>query len=268
MSKLSQQAFSVFCDELNRDAVEKNNSLRVENASLEPLRNSLMSAKAHFAGDQLLADMHLSEYDDHNEDEEYLSYSLHDVAEIPYERINDLDFSISGIRVKHLLRAYGLKQPRLTILEDSETPSAELVGQFTSEVRITGVLKNFAGTLHDVQSMIESNRFVAHFYSLGMVNAETGVPARFRIGDYCLEGAAFTLTKIELLKRVIQPVLACNETAVNAVVMQEVNELETLARADETHQGLAKVADERKALVNRNAVLKACHDCAQSVKVH
>jgi len=142
--------------------MEKNNSLHVENTSLEPLLNKLQSLQVYFGGDQLLADMPLSEYDDQSEDEEYLSYSLHDVAEIPHECINDLGFYISGVLTEYE-RNFSRDVPELTILWDSEKPSIELVLQIANHVTVTGVLQNCVGMLDDMQSEIDSNRHAISF---------------------------------------------------------------------------------------------------------
>jgi len=79
--------------------------------------------------------------------------------------------------------------------------------------------------------------------------------------------ATFTLTRVEILKRVVQPTLAViNEAPLSAAAFEEAHLLKTLANANENHERLREVADEHKALVHRNAVLKECRNLVQSVE--
>lgn len=138
MSSVGQQAFSVFCDEKVRETVEENERLREQNASLEPVRSLLLSAKMYL-NKVPLKEINLVNYEE--EDDDYFSYSIGDVSEFPYAQVKSLSFSISGVDVQQSGLA-GPASVALTILEDSNVPSVKLVAQFSSEVRITGILTN------------------------------------------------------------------------------------------------------------------------------
>jgi len=271
MEMLSQKAFSVFCDEVVRDAVVKNDKLREENASLEPLYSLLCSIQIHYQG-ELSKEVSPVDYDNADEGDEYLSYSSLHGVEFPHENLKDLHVYVSGMQVNCMRTSVSLGDFSLTIgePEGSESPCFNIVFQWTDLVRFTGVITNFQETLEEVRSMKDDTRLFMHFMLLGGIEVmNAGVDFDFA-NDNALHGATFTLTKIELLKHVIlQPVLAVMKTALSTAVMEEeVKLLKTLAEVNENHGGLARVAKEQVALVDRNVVLKECRNLAQSVEAH
>lgn len=167
MSRLSQQAFSVFCDEVVRDAVAKRDSLRAENETLEPLHQKLATVKVYF-GENVLYEVNLLESDALQEDDgQFLSYSVANACAVPYEECYKLHVCVSGIPLNDETR------PILTVLRDTEIPSAELVLHISEQIKVTGTL--------DLDFL-----------------------------DNTLENATFTLTKIQVLKCVVERVIPCD----------------------------------------------------------
>jgi hypothetical protein len=100
MSTLAQQALNVYCDEVVRDAVVERDSLREENAKLEPIRENLLSVHVKANG-KAVTEFNLLETDDEDEGDEFWAYKITDAASLPYEQIKVMSISISGVALSH-----------------------------------------------------------------------------------------------------------------------------------------------------------------------
>lgn len=270
MSSISSKAFAVYCDEVVRDTVEKSESIRKENESLEPFQSFLHSIQIHH-GEDLLKEINLLDSDEQNEDTEYLAYSIVDARSFPYEQLPQFGVTVCGLQFSRspFNAINNWTFPKLTLLHDAETPSACLVFHLLDTIRVTGVLTEFQGTLDNVQKLIDTNQFTLLYMNLGLVDVETGEPARVGLGDNdsTLDGAIFTIKTIEILKAAIEPAISCDIVAPSTATMDQIKELQTLVLANDSHEQLCKVTEQYKALVHRNAILKSCRSLVESVVV-
>lgn len=277
MSSISSKALDVYCDEVVRDAVEKKQALRKENESLEPFHTLLDSIQIHHGGELLKeikvldSDEQIERVEEDGDDEEYLAFSLEDIRSFPYEDLYRFDVTICGLRFSRnpFHSMHNRKFPKVTVLWDAETPSAQLVFHLLNHVKVTGILTDFSGTLDDFQKIIDWNQFAVHNMSLGMTSFETGRPSRFRFekANATLEGAKFTPTKLEILKNVLEPAISCCEEAYNDTESDQIKEIQVLAEANSNHEQLRVVAEEFKTLVSRNAMLKSCRNLIDSIVI-
>jgi hypothetical protein len=173
-----KQAFSVFCDKVVHDTVDKNKKLQGKNEALEPFCQVLKEINLMESG---------SENDDDDGDEEHLTYLIHDVDKFPYEQIKSLQMCVSGLELDG--NVFINKGPKLTLLDDTGIPSAELVLHFDDH-KMTGTLTDFVGTLDVLHKMNDNNRFMNQYMWMGTTLAETPGSLNY---DATLEEAMFTL---------------------------------------------------------------------------
>lgn len=134
-------------------------------------------------------------------------------------------------------------------------------------MRVTGILTEFDGTLDDMQRFIDTSQFRCHYEGIGHERFnETGQPIPNDF-ESTLDGAMFSLEKVEIAKTSIESVMSCEGTTPDAAMMEQIHDLETLYEANNAHEQLCVVTEEYKALVCRNAILKECRSLFQSVIV-
>lgn len=261
MNSLSEQALSVYCDEVVRDVVEKNNKLRDQNASLEPLRSLLLSLKLNVRG-VASKEMNLFDYENEEEDAEYLSYSIGDFPEFPLEEIYRISFDVSGVSMDPTYVGIDVNATQLAVIPGSDPPSAELFLQSTKDVRVTGILSSFPVSLAEVQNMTKHSNYKMYIENLGFITNDP-------VTEYeaFLEGTTYRFTKLEIRKSVLQPALSCSEAVIHGTALEELEELQTLAQANSNHVRLCQAAEEHKNLVHHNAILKECRKLVQSFEV-
>lgn len=245
--------------------MDKNRKLKCKNEALEPFYHLLQTANVTFCG-EVLKEINLMESGSDNDgddgDEEHLTYLINNVEKFPYEQIKSLQMWVSGLELDG--NVFINKGPKLTLLDDTGIPSAELVLHFDDH-KMKGILTDFVGTLNDLQKMNDSNRFMNQYMWMGTTLSETPGSLNY---DATLEGAMFTLRKIEIVKRFVEAtlLLSQDESPLNAAALEQVKELEALVEANENHERLLEVADEHKALVHLNSILMEAAILVQTVE--
>jgi hypothetical protein len=266
MSTLAQQALNVYCDEVVRDAVVERDSLREENAKLEPIRENLLSVHVKANG-KAVTEFNLLETDDEDEGDEFWAYKITDAASLPYEQIKVMSISISGVALITSLITSHEAFPKLTVLTGAEIPTIEIVILHTDYVKVTGVVTHLSGSLDEAQNMIDDNRHLVYFMGMGLVSERTGQPLPDLFDNNPFRGALFTLKKIEILKRLTEPAILCNESTCDTTLNAEQNrELVSLAESNEAHEGLVRVTKELKSLLDCRFALSQSRDLYQRVE--
>jgi|Transcript_3713 hypothetical protein len=176
MSTLAQQALNVYCDEVVRDAVVECDSLREENAKLEPTREHLLSVHHVKANGKVVTEFNLLEKDDEDEGDEFWAYKITDAATLPYEQIKVMSISISGVALITSLITSHEAFPKLTVLKGPKIPTIEIVILHTEYVKVTGVVTHLSGSVDEAQNMIDDNRHLVYFMGMGLVSERTGQP--------------------------------------------------------------------------------------------
>lgn len=272
---LGTQAFSIYCDWVVRDAAEKNDRIRAENAPLEKVLDALTTVQVWHEG-EIKREIDLRSFiekeapDDCDGDDVPLIYKIMgdggaDSIEFPWDRIKNLSFVISG--VESVILYHPARLPRFNFVEDEGVVEVKL---YFGGYSATGLLSNFSGSLEDVQKMIDWNQVTSHIMHIGMVAvAQDGTrsPPNLNAGLIpALDGAMFSLDKIEISKHVIQAALEC-VNGKDVEPSENVDELLTLAKANPSHKGLCKVSKESMSLESRTAMLQASRDLFQSVEI-
>jgi hypothetical protein len=289
---LAQQAFSVYCDQVVRDAVEKNDILRAENATMEAARKMLTQMMIYKNLDDDLSTVSNKRCEKvmeinlqtgvvvaSNVRQQYQSNSATHVVcnveehaiEFPYEDAPRLYCEIANVRLKDG-RGTGRAFPRLIARDESDEPVCELEFYPSPEVRITGTLKNFSGTMQEVKQMIESGKFLDYYMTMGCLNPDTGGRFPKTIGN-SLDGAICSLKKVEIAKTIVRSIhIKTDDDAVTMVndrllVDEESDqELHVLANATNTkHEGLCKAIMDRRVLQARNSLLKFSREIFQTL---
>jgi hypothetical protein len=279
---LAQQALSVYCDEVVRDADKKNKRLQVKNAKMEAAREKLIHMTIYYGGRDdgsemlkinigdptavLIADEEdpgqaESCTDDHD-------LGVYDVEasgiQFPFSDINSLTYAISNVGLSdsgYISRFSGAAPPELIVNEFDETVQLEFYA--CRDVKMIATLTNFAGTIQDVQEMADSNRFLVQCTMMGMTR---GVENSI---DNSLDGAIACLKTIEIKRSVIHDIILLeSDQEVDSECLDEDpedNELHVLARANQKHLGLLKAATVRKQLKSRRKLLQESRDVFQTV---
>ena len=264
---LSKKAFSIYCDEVARDAVAKNDKLRSENESLQAAQNLLHSVRLYQRG-SVLREINLLE-GDKQESATHLAFEV-EAVELPLVDLKVLHLSISGVPAVSSSSSLWGNRPQITVQDDG-TVKMELFFTDSDSLSVIGVLKNISGTIQDLQSMIDGNRVLLYFMNLGMVDARTGQPPLADIPhDGCLDGSTFTLQTIKIAKDTVtfaRPPDTDLSIRADELVEDELHdELQRLSKANADHEALCLAADERKALTSCNMKLKLYRDLVYSVE--
>lgn len=268
MSTLAQQALTVYCDDIVRDAMTKCASLRDENAKLEPIADDLISVQVRAAG-EVVAEFNLLEKDDENKDNEFWAYTFTDAASLPYEHVNLMTIAISGVASHRVGPLPETPLPKLTILQGADIPTIEIVIFRADYVKVTGIVTHLSGSLDEAQKMIDGGRHFVYFMQMGLVSERNRQPLALHdiFENNPFRGALFTFKKIEILKRVTEPAMLCNKSTCDTTVeAEQIRELVALAESNETHEGLARVSKELKLLLDRRLVLAQSRDLYQRVE--
>lgn len=168
---LSQQVFSVYCDWVLRDAVEKNEKLQAQNVPMEAARDLLIHMKLYQGPDEIVKINLQKPADDDRQqtDPECLTYDIHgsEVA-VPYDEVSELYAHVSNVRPfggeGGFLARFSGAVPKLIVRND-ETVQLHIFA--CSDVKIIAEVTNFTGTIEQVREMISSNRFMTQFSMMG-----------------------------------------------------------------------------------------------------
>jgi hypothetical protein len=139
---------------------------------------------------------------------------------------------------------------------DDDTPTVRLKFYASNDVVITGRLTNFAGTLQDVQAMIDSNRFITQYSMMGFVDAVTGHAVTQDI-DHSLSGATFSLETARIARSSIHPLVLMNEQEHDGPSCLGDDELQLLAKVNKKHAALSQAAMLHKSVKVCNQLLGA-----------
>jgi hypothetical protein len=284
-------AFGIYCDQVMGDAVQTNDKLRSENASLQVARTFLHSFQL-FHGTTVLKEGNLLEIhsrttgsrenDDNDadtDDDTHFCFRLDDPTSIPIEQVYQLTTEVSGIDCS-CHQSTRSKTPELNVVHETGTIEMEyFISDFCS---FTGTIQNQSGTLEQVQDMIRDNRHALFFMFLGSVplEARTGQPDRTRsafhhLNEDTLGGASFSVDTIKIAKKAVHSIMALESLGedeydgnVNDTTDdQEGSELELLSSVTPNRNDLGLVADQRKELQSHNAALKLSRELLQSFVV-
>lgn len=265
LASLSRQAFGIYCDQVVRNAVEKNDAIRAENASLEPARDLLQRVELYKSGhDGVKLLMKKNLFDIDGEDETHLVFEVDDdtVTEFPLEEFVHLYCAISGVGIERD-RLNIKSPPRLTVVSNQ---TAVLKISISNVVSVTGSLQSFAGTSEDLQYMIDTNQFGTYMMYLGMGVDVASPIVRLCSHEGSLDGAIFSLKTVKIYKGAVQSILDLEDSWLSLEDDGE-DELDKLAKTAWGHnKTLSSVADERKSLEICNIILKAQRHLLQSVE--
>lgn len=193
-----EEALSIFCDTVARDVAAKNSGLREENAKLSKVSEMLFGLQVKNGDDTIEID--IRSFD--SEIKEHYVFSPSSSVEIPHRRLKNPFCIINGVK---LYQSPMTSTPKLKTVDDGQV---ELT-MYIFGVVLHGKLKDYEGTLEDVQYLIDTNQYSAYYAMMGAVDVETGQPpAMVRLlGRNALEESTFVLENILVDKALVAPTL-------------------------------------------------------------
>jgi hypothetical protein len=289
---LSQQAFAVYCDQVVRDAVEKNEAVRAENASMEAARKMLTHMtiykknlndvnescekvmEINLQTAVVVVDRQQNQQVSPSRHSHVLVYDVESHAvEFPLEDAPHLYCEIASVRLRDGIDI-GVVAAQLAVKNDADDETVvELELHPIRDVKITGTLRNFSGTVQKVQQMIDSGEFSIAFMRIGHADPDTRQPFPETIGD-SLSGAFCSLKKVEVAESCVHGIHTKKDDHFKNIhglfaykPDEEDKELLVLANAtNNNHAGLCKaIIMDRPVLKTRNTLLKHSREIFQTL---
>jgi len=261
---LSQKAFAVFCDEVVRDAGDKNEKLKDENVSLAAAYKLLTSFKLT-TGAELVKDINILE-DEHTEDDSHFYYSFEPVDVPIVETFQSLRGTISGVVCNLLPRS--LPRPPALSLVDHDNEVLELDCFVSQSISAKGFIKNYSGTFNDVVSMVRAERHFLRFYYMGRVNALTGLPIQPMVHEEYLDNALISIHTVKIPKEVTRHIMnLLSRAEIYANHRDLRNELRTLRQVISNRKDIGSVETQHATLLSKNSVLKVARNALRTLEV-
>lgn len=239
---LSQKAFAVFCDEVVRNAGDKNEKLKAENASLTDAYKLLTSFKLTAGGD-LMKEVNILE-DEHTEDESNLFYCFEQPFNVAFvEVFRILKGTIAGVVCNP---EFYFRIPELSV--DHENEVLEMEYFVSKTISAKGFIKNYSGRMEDIVSLVGCN-----YHLLSSLN---------------LENTLLSIHTIKIPKDATQHIMNLLAHAENYANEQDLrNELRTLCQVVPDRKDICSVEKHHTELLSKNSVLKVAPNLLQTLEV-
>lgn len=282
-SSLGQQAFTVVCDEAARDLLVKNTAIRTGNSALKPVEEQLYSLqirKRNGEEDLVMFECDIRSYDADEEDEamSVVAFSSDDSIAFPLSDLPGILFRIAGATVNTGLGWFG-KCPHLCIDHDCGVISISV--NYSEDIKITGKVENYDGTLEDIQRLVDTIRISLHWRSLDAIDIRTGQPSRFAqrltaMGEGYLDNATFHFEQIKIPETLLTPLIWLSNpntaygghlSTVESSGIDGHQNLDDLTDAMPSHKELWQVRTEHKILIDENTRLLQVRDRFQTLSL-
>jgi hypothetical protein len=253
---LGKRTSSIFCDVLAADAATKTENSCTENNILEPIAKVLRTLKIYGVTEEAI-ELDINLYD--SKDGDFYVYNIDNVSPSPHEDIRKNYVVLSGVRFSHSI----LMQPTRFSIEDDS--SLFVADRFGSEVvYVLGKLKNYEGTLDDIQKAIDTNLAVSYFATLGLTIPDTGEHLHDFGAQNNFLGSTFKLVTVKIKKSVVERAINTERKLQEDEDDLAVN-LEKLSLAFPDYNNLVEVTEKYKTTKLRNKQLLSSRGIFESI---